>query len=182
MLLPSGEPACKTVPQRLKPIVHSTSTARLKPCPSLKAVFPGRTRIAITVSNRGHPESLATILNTALTGIPKQTNRTLMTSRAQFFPQPSLWNEIKIDSGELNRCELYLFRYRRAEPANFWARLLKQRSYQPQGWPTVIFENSIVRLSVPSIRMQLEAEAASPPPFCAHGWPIETTPRDLEQE
>ncbi len=34
------------------------------------------------------------------------------------------------------------------KPAH-WAPLRKQRTYQPQGWPTLIFENSIVGLEQP---------------------------------
>jgi len=84
---------------------------------------------------------------------------------------PSLCNEIKVNSDELNRCELYLYRCHTGGARKLLAPLLKQRTYQPQGWPTLIFENSIVGFS----------GVLHPPPFPAHAGPTETTPRDLEQ-
>jgi hypothetical protein len=72
------------------------------------------------------------------------------------------WQEIKVNSGELNHREVYLYlRYRKLAP------VLKQRTYQPQGWPTLIFENSIVGLSSPLYPHETwnwEAAAAFPRP------------------
>jgi hypothetical protein len=46
----------------------------------------------------------------------------------------------KTHSGDLDRPNCIYISVTRAVPAK-WAPLLKQRPYQPQGWPTLIFEN-----------------------------------------
>ena len=72
------------------------------------------------------------------------------------------WQEIKVNSGELNHREGYLYlRCRKLAP------LLKQRTYQPEGWPTLIFENSIVGLSSPATRMKRGSGRPSAPLLCA---------------
>jgi hypothetical protein len=55
--------------------------------------------------------------------------------------------KIKVNSRELGRRESYLYTYagRARKPGAF----AEQRTYQPQGWPTLIFENSIVGSSGP---------------------------------
>jgi hypothetical protein len=72
---------------------------------------------------------------------------------------------IRVDSGELNRRELYL--YTCAGRTRKLGAFAEQRTYQPHGWPTWIFENSIVGLSSPAIRMNFEAGGRSRP-FSVH--------------
>jgi len=55
--------------------------------------------------------------------------------------------KIKVNSRELGRRESYLYAYAgRALKSGAFA---EQRTYQPQGWPALIFENSIVGSSGP---------------------------------
>ena len=61
------------------------------------------------------------------------------------------------------------------------APLLKQRIYQPQGWPTLIFENSIVgsgSLTYPRETSKREAAA----PFFAQAESVTTAFEEAERE
>jgi hypothetical protein len=89
---------------------------------------------------------------------------------------------MKSYSDELNRWELYLYMCQKGEARKLWAPLLKRRTHQPQGCPTLIFENSNVGFSgVLHPPSNWKLRPATPPPFPAQAGPIEASPRDLEQ-